>query len=376
MKIAIDVRPLQTSVRTGVGEYAYELLTAVFSLYPEHEYYLCSSGMKPFVIPENWKKPNIIQLHLQWPNKLINTLILIGNWPRISDWPKFNGKEIKFDYIYYPNLSSIGVETKVPTILTVHDITFSLFPQFLSLQRRLWHAAIKPKKLITSATDITTPSHITAADVAGEFKISFEKITVVSPGQCSDWVNPTEVDLERVQKVYNLPDKFIVYVGTIEPRKNIIGLIQAFTVWQKQTNNDAKLVIAGAPGWKNKRIFHLIKANHNIIYLGYVPDSDKPALYSLARIFAYPSFYEGFGLPILEAFMSGVPVLTSNRSALTEVAGNAAYLVDPNNQSDIATGLERLWNDENARKFYIEKGREQTTQFSWQESAKKFMKLF
>ncbi len=378
MKIAIDVRPLQTSVRTGVGEYAYELLSAVFLLYPEHEYYLCSSGMRPFAIPARWKKNNIISLHLKIPNKIINTSILIANWPRISDWPKLNGKDIIFDYIYYPNLSSIATEPIVPTILTVHDITFSLFHQFLSLHRRLWHAAIKPKKLISWATKITTPSAVTAADVAGEFKIASEKIIVIAPGQCSDWLKPNETDLERVKKVYNLPAKFILYVGTIEPRKNITGLIQAFNAWQKQSGpsaDGAKLIIAGAKGWKNKMIFQLIKTNSNIIYLGYVPDADKPALYSLARIFAYPSFYEGFGLPILEAFMSGVPVLTSNRSALTEVAGNAAYLIDPNNQSEIAIGLERLWSDENARKFYIEKGREQSVKFSWQESAKNFMKI-
>lgn len=375
MNIAIDVRPLQTAVRTGVGEYAYELLSAVFSLYPENMYYLCSSGMKPFVIPEKWQKFNIIPLHLQWPNKIINTSILFSNWPRISDWPKLNNQEIKFDYIYYPNLSSIGIEDTVPTILTVHDITFSLFPQFLSLHRRLWHAAIKPKKLIRGATKITTPSQVTAADVAGEFNIYQEKITVIAPGQCTDWIKPTEVDLERVKKVYNLPGKFILYVGTIEPRKNITGLVRAFGAWQKHGNNDAKLVIAGAPGWKNKNIFQLIKNTPNVEYVGYVKDDDKPALYSRARIFAYPSFYEGFGLPVLEAFMSEVPVLTSNRSALTEVVGTAAYLVDPNNQSDIAIGLGRLWNDESARKYYIEKGREQANKFLWEQSAKNFMKI-
>lgn len=375
MNIAIDVRPLQTSVRTGVGEYAYELLSAVFSLYPEHRYFLCSSGMKSFEIPAKWQKDNIIPLHLKWPNKIINASILIANWPRVSDWPKLNNKEIKFDYIYYPNLSSIGVEVDVPTILTVHDITFSLFPQFLSLHRRLWHAAIKPKKLIKGATKITTPSQVTAADVAGEFKINSEKISVITPGQCTDWVKPNIEDLERVKKVYNLPEKFILYLGTIEPRKNIIGLVRAFGAWQKKSNNDAKLVIAGAPGWKNKNIFQLIKNTPNVEYVGYVKDADKPALYSLARIFAYPSFYEGFGLPVLEAFMSGVPVLTSNRSALTEVAGTAAYLVDPNNQSDIAQGLERLWNDESARKYYIEKGREQANKFLWEQSAKKFMDI-
>lgn len=375
MNIAIDVRPLQTSVRTGVGEYAYELLSAVFSLYPEHRYYLCSSGMKPFEIPAKWQKVNIIPLHLQWPNKIINASILFANWPRISDWPKLNDKEIQFDYIYYPNLSSIGVETDVPTILTVHDITFSLFPQFLSLQRRLWHAAIKPKKLIKSVTNITTPSTVTAADVAGEFKIPTEKISVIAPGQCTDWAEPSKADLERVKKVYNLPEKFILYLGTIEPRKNIIGLVHAFGAWQKLTNNNAKLVIAGAPGWKNKKIFQLIKQTPNVEYAGYIKDTDKPALYSLAQIFAYPSFYEGFGLPVLEAFISGVSVLTSNRSALTEVAGTAAYLVDPNNQSDIAQGLERLWNDENVRNFYIQKGMVQTDKFSWEDSAKKFMKI-
>ncbi|MBP7992608.1 MAG: glycosyltransferase family 4 protein, partial [Candidatus Magasanikbacteria bacterium] len=326
MKIAIDVRPLQTSIKTGVGEYASELLTAVFSLYPEHEYFLCSSGTKPWSMPLPWQKPNIFSLHLSLPNKIINSAILLGNYPRLSVWPNLLGKKINFDWIYFPNLNFIAPEPRCKTIITIHDASFALFPEYFSIHRRLWHQAVKPQKIINSVSKITTPSISTLHDVTTLFNISPEKTTVIYPGLCSEWVVPDVTQLEVVKKKYNLPDNFILSLGAIEPRKNIQGAIMAFAEWQKN-NPDATLIIAGAPGWKNKSIFSLIKKTPNVRFIGYVSDTEKPALYSLAQIFLYPSFYEGFGLPVLEAMRAGTPVITSHCSALPEVAGTAAYTV-------------------------------------------------
>lgn len=375
MNIAIDIRPLQSPVRTGVGEYAYELLSAVFLLYPEHSYYLCSSGLQSFNLPEHWRKSNIIPLHVRLPNKLINVGILFGHWPSLSVWPKLLRKNIIFDAIYYPNLNFIAPEQKVRTILTIHDLSFFLFPEYFSVHRRLWHRAVRAKKIANAVSHLTVPSESAKNDLAESFKINREKISVLPPGQCSDWQEPGAADVLRVRTKYNLPAKFVLCLATIEPRKNIKAAILGFGEWQQKNNVDADLIIAGAPGWKNKEIFSLIKTTPRVRFIGYVADADKPALYKLARVFLYPSFYEGFGLPILEAMRSSVPVIASNCSALPESAGAAAYAVDPDRYSDIAAGLNLLWEDENLRIHYLELGRKQVQKFSWEETAREFMNI-
>ncbi len=373
MNLAIDVRPLQSGVRTGVGEYAYELLSAVFSLYPEHTYFLCSSGLKPFELPANWHKPNIIPLHLGVPNKMLNASIALFNWPKLSDWPLLLNKQINFDAVYFPNLNFIAPEPKFKTIITVHDVTFKVFPQYFSLHQRLWHKLIKPHQIINKIVHITAPSQSTKNDLQTIFKIPSQKITVVYPGQCSEWSNSLDRQ-NYVKEKYQLPPEFILCLATIEPRKNISGLVRAFALWQKQGASNVELIIAGAPGWNNKKIFSLINQTPKVRFIGYVPESEKPALYALAKIFAYPSFYEGFGLPVLDALRSGTPVIASNRSALPEVVGKSGYLVDPNRVSDLVNALTLL-QDQNIRDQFSKIGLARASEFSWEKSAHEFIKI-
>jgi glycosyltransferase involved in cell wall biosynthesis len=199
---------------------------------------------------------------------------------------------------------------------------------------------------------------------------SFPHTFPAYPGIDLEEYNP-KVSLEKMRALRNekgLPGEFILFLNTIEPRKNLENLIKSF----ETLNSSASLVIAGGSGWKNSNIINLIKKSKKrskIFYYGYVEPKDKSALIKMSRCLVYPSFYEGFGFQPLEAFALGVPVLTSQVTALPEVVGDAALQINPYNINDIAGGLEMLLNNDNLREQLIKKGLERVKNFSWQKSA-------
>jgi glycosyltransferase involved in cell wall biosynthesis len=196
---------------------------------------------------------------------------------------------------------------------------------------------------------------------------------VLNPGLSTSFLGKQSENKNiYIQKKYNLPSHYILFLGTIEPRKNIEGLIDAFVVFQKEFPQ-YHLVISGAHGWKNKRILAAIEKNKNVQYIGYVASQDKSMLYCGATVFVYPSLYEGFGFPVLEAFASGVPVITSARSSLPEIAGDAAYYVNPYNSLEIAEGLRRFVTDPALSTLFIQKGFLQIQKFSWKKMAEQFL---
>ena len=169
---------------------------------------------------------------------------------------------------------------------------------------------------------------------------------------------------------------YLLYVGTLQPRKNLVRAIEAFGLLKRDST--LKFVIAGKKGWLYDEIFEKVKElnlENEVIFTGYVPDEDLPELYKNAKAFIFVSLYEGFGLPVLEAMSYGIPVLTSNTSSLPEVAGDAALLVDPENTEEIAKGMERLLTDEKLRQQLISKGKEQIKKFSWEKAAKETLQV-
>jgi glycosyltransferase involved in cell wall biosynthesis len=192
--------------------------------------------------------------------------------------------------------------------------------------------------------------------------------------------NADEEKLSAVKNKYGLPDKFILYLGTVEPRKNIDGIIRGYNELRTMNHElgDYKLVIAGGKGWKSKNIYkewELSKFKDDIKFLGYIDSADRAYLYNLAAVFVYPSFYEGFGFPPLEAMACGLPVVASYASSLPEVAGEAALMVDPYNINDIARALTEILTDDNLRKKLIARGLEQAKKFSWQKTAEEYLEI-
>ncbi|TSC83965.1 MAG: hypothetical protein G01um101413_768 [Parcubacteria group bacterium Gr01-1014_13] len=376
LKIGVDIRNLMSPTRTGVGEYTYELLNSVFKIDKENQYYLFyNSHTDVTQHTPLWPQGNIHYIATRWPNKLFNTSIKILDWPKLD---KLISRNYKLDYFFSPNLNFTALSKNIKKILTIHDLSFKFFPQFFSAKQRLWHWAINPKKQCGRANNILALSENTKRDLVNYYKIPAEKIKV-SPGGISAIFNNPVFDKEKIKQKYNLPNRFILCLGAVEPRKNIIGLIEAFEKTYSLLPNSYSLVIAGSGrGWKNKAIYARALASplrDKIEFIGYVDAEDKPGLYSLAELFVYPSFYEGFGFPVLEAMAMGVPVITSNCSSLPEITGQAAYLVNPNRPAEIAEGIIKMLTDEKLREHFKKAGLEQVKKFSWDITAKQWLEL-
>ncbi|MCX7670383.1 MAG: glycosyltransferase family 4 protein, partial [Anaerolineae bacterium] len=175
-----------------------------------------------------------------------------------------------------------------------------------------------------------------------------------------------------VRERYRLPPRFILGIGTLEPRKNFVGLIRAYAQMRRMTGLDHALVIAGRPGWLYEAIFAQVEREglrEQVHFIGFVADADLPALYSLADLLAYPSLYEGFGIPVLEAMACGTPVVAGNNSSLPEAAGPAALLVDAQDTAELADALARVLTDSALRQQMVERGHVQVRRFTWQRSA-------
>lgn len=367
-----------TPVRTGVGEYTYELLNAVFELDKTNQYFLFYNSHQDVSahLPK-WSGDNIHYIHTAWPNKVFNGSIKLFSQPKLD---KLIGQSL--DWFYSPNLNFTSLSKKVRHLITIHDLSFEFFPEFFTRKRQWWHKIINPKKQCQQAEKIITPSENTKRDLIEKYNLPATKISVLYSGISPAFLNIQKDALEKekefIRKKYFLPEHFILFLGTIEPRKNIRGLMEAFERICPALAVPHSLIIAGAKGWKNHDLYQrAIKSpfKDQIKFIGYINPSDKPALYAAASLFVYPSFYEGFGFPVLEAMALGIPVITANRSSLPEIAGPAATLINPNQIHGLAAAMKNLLTNPLQRERQIKNGREWAAKFSWKKTAEDWLGL-
>lgn len=312
----------------------------------------------------------------RWPHKLLSASIALSGAPELDRLVEKRAG-VRLDWFFSPNLHFTALSGNVRHILMVHDLTFHLFKNYFTPRQRLWHRLVNPKKQCQTAGRVIAPSENTKRDLVDHYQIPAEKITVLYPGLSSSF--DMQHSSSDTQRKYSLPENYILFLGAIEPRKNIPAIIQAFEESCPSLPASYSLVIAGAPASASRRILARIKASPRlgqIRLIGYVDHRDKPALYRGASLFVYPSFYEGFGFPALEAMAAGVPVIASNRSSLPEVTGAAAFLVNPHRPDEIAEGIRRLLTDAAARAAAIKSGRERAARFSWEKTAQDALALF
>jgi glycosyltransferase involved in cell wall biosynthesis len=266
-------------------------------------------------------------------------------------------------------------------IVTIHDLTSLLFPQYHSFFRRIHHK----NSILTSvrlADYIIADSHSTKQDLMKLFSVPADKIKVIYIGVDSCFrVIKSQEDLLRSRDKYALPSEFIFTLGVLEPKKNTESVIRAYADLKKSLPNVPKLVIGGSIkyGWKNSNIFRVVselRLKDDVIFTDFIDYQDLPAVYNLAKLFVFPSIYEGFGLPVLEAMACGTPVITSNTSSLPEVAGDAAVLVDPYDILGIADAISNVLADENNQREMAEKGLKNVKRFSWQKAAQEILEVF
>lgn len=375
MNIAIDIRCLMEKELTGVGEYAFNLLKHLFEIDDINEYFLFYNSRQDVskYIPK-FPKKNIHCCAFHWPNKLLNLSLKIFKYPKLDRWLQKKYQTPEIDLFFFPNICSL--QTNCPYILTAHDLSYEFFPEFLSLKRRLWHYFVNPKKLFNAAERVIAVSKNTKQDLINRFQLAPAKIQTIYSGLSTNYkiLSANDARLKEIKQKYNLPEKFILFLGTIEPRKNIKNLISAFKIFNVG-QPDYSLVIAGKLGWKFKKILISIKTAKNIQFVNFIKDSEKRYFYNLASMFIYPSYYEGFGFPPLEAMACGCPTITAANSSLAEICADASVLIDPCNANDLVQAMKFLTKKENAD-YWCSLGLKKAKEYSWYKTAQETATLF
>lgn len=372
MKIAIDLRPLMAGKITGVEVYMLNMLKSLFELDSENEYILWYNAFKKIDIshfPSNY--PNVTLKRTKIPNKILNLSLSLLRWPKVD---KMIAKDI--DILWVPDPRPAPVSKNCKKITTFHDLSFEDFKYSFNFKTRLWHKILRPRKEAKEADYIVSVSEFTKGQLIDEYNIDAKKIIVIQEA-AAEYLKPIYFpkSFEVIKRKYSLPDQYFLCLSTIEPRKNITGIIKAYNDWQYGNKSDIGLVIAGKRYPNIFSDFHLKK--HPLIHMpGFIDEEDKSLLYQHSLAFLYPSLYEGFGLPILEAMQCGTPVITSDATAMSETAGDAAILVNPNEPDEIKRAMDQIYRDEDQRKELIEKGFEQAKKFSWKKSAEDILKVF
>lgn len=272
-----------------------------------------------------------------------------------------------FSYIVPPRVDG-------KAIITVHDLTHIRAPETMKasnykhISRNLAYSVERSEKVIAI-------SEFTKCEIRELLGVPAEKICVVP---CAPSFGTGVAPLQGLMETYGITTPYLLYVGTIEPRKNLVRLIRAFERLKRETGMVHQLVLAGGNGWNNEEIYRAAMESpyaEDILFIGFVSAEEKNALYQNADVFVFPSCYEGFGIPPLEAMHFGCPVVTSNAASLPEVVGNAACLVDPLDDVSMAEGIFRVLHDKDCRKSLVEEGFRQEKKYTWDASAAKLTQL-
>ncbi len=377
MKIGVDIRVLMDKQYSGVSEYSSVLLRELLRLDNDNQYRLFYNSFRDVSARiGSFNNPNLTIEKSGYPNRLFNYCLQKG-----FAWPKLDRLIGGADIFWSPHINFTELSPQTKHVLTIHDISFLHYPEFFSYRKNFWHRALALKKLTSHCTAIVAVSENTRRDIIDLLNVPEEKVHTIYSGLNLGVPMPGPEEERNFFRRHELKKRYILYLGTIEPRKNIAGLIYAYNRLRDDNVNlvDLQLVLAGANGWRNRGIYRAWEESpyrRDIKFLGYVTAREKELLYRRAETFIYPSYYEGFGLPPLEAMSRDLPVITSNVSSLPEVVGSAALAVNPHDINEIAKALELVSTDTDLREKLIKAGREQIRLFSWEKTAKQYLELF
>lgn len=362
MRIAVNTRLFLKGRLEGIGWFAHETLSRLVQRHPEHEFifFFDRPYHKDFVFAPN-VTPVVLKPQARHP-------VLYYLW---TEWAiPYALRKYKADVYFSPE--GLGtLRSKVPTCITIHDLAYKHYPQFMDKMHK-WHYAHYLPRFAQKAKRIIAVSEYTKQDIVSQYGIEPSKIDVVYNGAHQEYKPLSYDDKEKVKEQYTNGEEFFLFTGALHPRKNVINLLKAFVQFKRRQRSRIKLVVVGRMAWQYDEIIkakELMPYKEDVIWTGYLNVEELAKITASAYALVYPSLFEGFGIPILEAMSCDVPVIVSDTSSMPEVGGEAALLVDPSSPEDIAEKMMQIYKDEGLRNKMIEAARIQKNKFSWDRSA-------
>ncbi len=376
MNITFDAVPIIADKITGIGWCEVGQTQTIAHLFPNdnYEYSFFTSGKNERIQKAKSFTGNNIKLNYsEFSGYLYRGISAFVPVPYSWFFGKNSDITHFFNYIVPPFVHG-------KKVVTVHDMVYKAFPETVRGRTRFM-LETGLKKSLRRADIIVTDSEFSKSEIIRYFSEHSEKIRVVPCGVDCEKFKPCEnpETIAEVKKSLEINGDYFLYVGTIEPRKNLVRLIRAYKVFSKHVENPPKLVLAGAKGWLCDDIYALVKKlnlEKQVIFTKYVPSEDMTPLMCGAMAFVFPSLYEGFGMPPLEAMACGVPVLTSGEASLPEVTGDCAVVCDAYSVKSIAKGLYRLYKNPDLRSDLSRRGIERSKLFTWELSAEKLYNIY
>ncbi len=371
MRVGVDYTAA-INQSAGIGRFVRCLFGALTELDQTNEYVLLHAAPppgRPAALPA---APNVSRRELRFNERIMNIV-----WHRLKIPFPVDLLTGPLDIFHSPDFVLPPVR-QATTILTVHDLGFLLYPECADQRLRAYLEQAVPRS-VARADYIVADSENTKNDLVCLLDADPDRVSVIPGGVDSRFQPAPQSAVADVRRTYGLEHPYVLAVGVIEPRKNFPRLIEAFARFRRQADQPYQLVIAGGKGWLSDETYREAERSafaSDIRFTGYVPDAHLPALYSGARVFAYPSLYEGFGLPVLEAMACGTPVVCANTSSLPEFAGDAAYLVPPEDPGAIASALETVCGEDGLRNQLHQRGCERARAYRWERSAERLLELY
>ncbi|MBH8552379.1 glycosyltransferase family 4 protein [Nostocaceae cyanobacterium CENA357] len=381
LKIVVDATPIDAKP-SGVGFYVANLISALAALQTDENFQLgivYQPGLKKWLQGDlsfpNYLKQYSQQNILPLPVRISDLLLALAFKPTLSYFEKYLG----FPDILHGTNYSVYPCSKSFKVMNIYDLTFIKYPNYIDSVVKTYTKRVKHCLQWTDL--VLTISESSKKDIIEYLQVEPEKIhvTPLASRYYPNYLSSENIQTLEKQVEYNFSQKYLLFVSTIEPRKNIITIIKAFNFLKNKYKLEHQLVLIGKKGWNYEPIFAAIDNSpwkNHIHHLDYLSNELVALFYSKADVFVYPSYYEGFGLPVLEAMTLGAPVVTANTSSIPEVTGDAAILIDPNDPMQLAEAILKIISDAQLRQELINKGKERAKLFSWERTAKETLKAY